>query len=828
MKKYLPHIIAIVAFIVITMLFFSPLMGGKELRQSDINNWKGMSKEILDFKEKTGEQTFWTNSMFGGMPAYQISAEYKANLVQYLDKIVTLGLPLPANYLFLLMAGFYFLLITMKVDNKVAILGSVAYAFSSYFLLFIVTGHNSKAHALGYMAPVIAGIIMTYNGRLLLGSAITALSLALHLYANHLQITYYLMLMVAILVIAELYLSIKEKRISTFIKANAFLAVAAVFALFSNITNLWATQEYGKYSTRGPSELSADKENQTTGLDRDYITQWSYGIGESFTLMIPDFKGGASEPIGRNNKDALNDVDDNYKQYVTNYGAYFGDQPFTGGPSYVGAIVVLIFVIGLFVVKGPVKWWLLIATALSLMLSWGHNFMTFTNLFLDFVPGYDKFRAVTTTLIIAQFTIPLLAVLTVNKMVTEKDFFKKYKKQLMYAMGIVIGFTLLVAISPGSFTSFYSSKEYDQVAQSVKGQPNSEQLLDGFFSAVSAARKHIMVSDTIRSLIFLILAAGLIWTFLRYNYKKEIFIFSLLALIMMDMLTVDKRYISSDDFVKKSANAVPFPRTRANEMILQDTTKSYRVINIGANTFNDASTSYYHQSIGGYHGAKLKRIKELIDYNLEGEISIIKMVMQRPDSASLQVVYGQPALNMLNTKYFILSGDQPPLVNQGALGNAWFVSSVKFVANADSEIAAVHDFDPRTMAVIDNRYKTALDGLNLNNYDSASYIMLTDYKPNHLTYKSSSRAEQLAVFSEIFYDKGWNAYVDGKLTDYVRADYVLRAMRVPGGEHTIEFKFEPAVISVGEKISFAGSLLIILFAGFAAWKEFKAKPKNEN
>ena len=357
MKKYLPHFLAIIAFLVITMLYFAPLIGGKELRQSDINNWKGMSKEILDFKEKTGESTYWTNSMFGGMPAYQISAEYGASLIQYADKIISLGLPVPANYVFLLMAGFYFLLITMKVDKKVAILGACAFAFSTYFFLFIVTGHNSKAHAIGYMAPVIAGILMTYRGRLIAGAAVTALALALELYANHLQITYYLMLVVVLYIFFELYLSVKEKRVAGFIKASSFLAVAAVLAVLSNITNLWATQEYGKYSTRGPSELTTDKENQTTGLDRDYITQWSYGVGESLTFLIPNFKGGPSAPIAITNKDALKDVDPNMKQYVTNYGSYFGDQPFTGGPVYVGAIVLLFFIIGLFVVKGPVKWY---------------------------------------------------------------------------------------------------------------------------------------------------------------------------------------------------------------------------------------------------------------------------------------------------------------------------------------------------------------------------------------------------------------------------------------------------------------------------------------
>ena len=801
-------------------------MGGKDLRQSDINNWKGMSKEILDFKEKTGESTYWTNSMFGGMPAYQISAEYSASLIQYIDKIITLGLPLPANYVFLFMAGFYFLLITMGIDKKVAIIGAVAFAFSSYFFLFIVTGHNTKAHAIGYIAPVIAGIFMAYRGRVIAGAAVTAISLALELFTNHLQITYYLMLLVILLVLFEFYLSFKEKRVVGFIKTSSLLVVAAVLAILSNTTNLWATQEYAKYSTRGPSELNADKENQTTGLDRDYITDWSYGIGESLTLFIPNFKGGASEPISRNNKEALKDVDPAMKQFVSNYGSYFGDQPFTGGPLYIGAIIFLLFIIGLFVVKGPVKWWLLIATVLSLMLSWGHNFMSLTNFFLDVFPGYDKFRAVTTILVIAEFTIPLLAMLAINKMVKEKDFYQQNKKLLMYVIGGVLGLTLLISVSPATFTNFYTSQEYDQIGQSVKDQPNSQELLNKFFAAVTTARQHILVSDAMRSLMFLILATALIWAFLQYRFKNGIFIYSLLALILMDLVTVDRRYLSADDFVKKSANVVPFPKSSADEMIHQDTTKSYRVLNIGANTFNDASTSYYHQSIGGYHGAKLKRYKELVDYNLTSEIAMLRSVLQKPDSSILNIVYGQPAINMLNTKYIILKGDQPPLENKGALGNAWFVSSEKIVANSDSEIAAMSNFDPRKTVIIDERYKNRVSGFSYSNLDSSAQIILIDYKPNHLTYKTSSKTNQLAVFSEIYYDKGWNAYIDEKSSDYFRANYVLRAMQVPAGEHTIEFRFEPEVVSTGEKISFAGSLFILLFAGFAVWKEFKARPKN--
>lgn len=821
MKKFLPHIIAILAFLVITFLYFSPILSGKEMKQSDIANWEGMSKEISDFQEKAHESTYWTNSMFGGMPAYQISAIYPYTIMKSVDAVITLGLPTPANYLFLFMLGFYFLAITLKIDNRVAILGAIGFAFSSYFLIFIGTGHNSKVHAIGYMAPVIAGIVLTFRGKHLLGAAITGIALALELYANHLQITYYLMMIVVLLGLVFLYEAIRDKKLPEFMKAVGLLVVVSGLAVMANITNLWATQEYGKYSTRGPSDLTHNKEDQTSGLDRSYITDWSYGIGETFTLLIPNFKGGASEAISQNNKEALNAVDPNMRQYVSGFGAYFGDQPFTGGPLYIGAILIMLFVIGLFVIEGPLKWWIVVSTALSIMLSWGKYFMSFTNLFLDYLPGYDKFRAVTTILIIAEFTVPLMAILVLDKMIKEEDFFSKYKKKLLTAMGIVIGFVLLVKLSPGTFTKLYTDNEYEQVSSSIKGQQNSQELLDNFFDALSTARTEIISSDAGRSLVLLLLAGGLIYAFLRYRFKKEFMIYGLIALIAIDLMGVDRRYVDSDSFVKKSANSVPFQETAANAAILKDQTPSYRVLNIAVSTFNDASTSYYHQSIGGYHGAKLKRYKELIDFRLTKEMATLRSAMSKPDSSFESVIGGQSSLNMLNTKYIIYNPESQPLQNPGALGNAWFVSEVKEVANADAEIAALDNFNPKTTAIVDQKFKDKLTGWNPA-FDSSATIKLTSYKPNDLTYESNSSSEQLAVFSEIYYDKGWNAYIDGKKSDYVRANYVLRAMRIPAGKHQIEWKFEPEVVATGSKLTLAGSALLIFFFLGVVYKEFKS------
>jgi hypothetical protein len=823
LKPYLPHLIAIAAFLAVTMLYFSPLFAGKQLKQSDISNWEGMSKAIDDFRAKYHEEPLWTNSMFGGMPAYQISVIYPANLIQYINKVIWLGLPSPANLLWNLMIGFYFLLIVLKIDQRIAILGSVGFALSSYFLIYIETGHNTQAHAIAYMAPVMAGIIMTYRGRWLLGTAITGLMIALELYANHLQITYYLIMIIVLYGITEFIRSYRGKNLPYFLKATASLAVIAIIAGCTNLTNLLATEEYGKYSTRGPSELTADKENKTTGLDRDYVTGWSYGVGESFTLFIPNFKGGVSEPIAKSSKDALKEVDPNYKQNIGQFGAYYGDLPFTGGPSYVGAIICLLFVIGLFVIKGEMKWWIVSATLLGLMLSWGKHFMSFTNFFLDYVPGYDKFRTVSMTLTIVEFMMPLMAVMALDKVIRDSDWMRKNIKKFYYGTGIVVGLALLILAAPSVFTSFYTPEEYDNVVASVKGQNVSQDVLDGFFASLENARKSIMTADSMRTFFLVLIAAILIYTFLRYRFRDGYIIWSLAILIFLDLWLVDKRYLGDEDYVRKSANTAAFPMTPADEMILRDTT-SYRVLNLAANTFNDASTSYYHQSVGGYHGAKLKRYKEVIDYTLTPEIAAIKNAIQKKDSNVMETVSAQRTINMLNTKYIIINPDASPIVNQGALGNAWFVNEIKMVPNADGEIAALSTFNPKTTAVVDEKFKEQVSGYTPS-ADSSASIRLESFKLNDLVYKSNSSAPQLAVFSEIYYDKGWNVYVDGQKADYFRTDYVLRGMKVPAGAHTIEWKFEPTVYATGEKVSLVSSALLILLvggAGFAEWKKNSA------
>lgn len=824
MKKYLPHVLAIAFFVVLTVLAFLPLFQGKEIKQTDVMTWKGMSQEIVSFKEKTGENSYWTNSMFGGMPAYQISAVYAANLVQYLDKVVQLGLPTPANMVFLLLAGFYFLLIVLGVNQRLSILGAVAFAFSSYFFIYIEAGHNTKAHAIAYMAPVVAGLLLTFRGRMLLGAAITGLALALELYANHLQITYYLLLTVILLGIMEFYNALREKRLGYFFKATGLLLVAAGLAVGSNITNLWATQEYGKYSTRGKSELTSEQENKTSGLDRDYITDWSFGVGESLSLLVPGIKGGASEPISKNNKDVLQKVDGNFRQYVSGFGAYFGEQPFTSGPVYVGAIICMLFLLGLLTIKGPEKWWLLAVFIMSLTLSWGKNFMGLTNFFLDFVPGYDKFRAVTTIIVIAEFAMPLLGIMALDKLIREPNYWKQHAKQLYYAAGIALGLTLLIALAPGMFTSFYTTNEYEQVVESAKGQGISQDVVDNIFTNLSAARKAIVTADAWRSFLFILLGAALLISFARMRYKSELLIFGLLALVAIDLWSVNARYLGDDDYVRANKGKVQaYPMTTADQVILQDPAKSYRVLNLAVSTFNDASTSYRHQSIGGYHGAKLKRYQELIENEIAPELMSMRNALQKQDSATLQTLTSQSVVNMLNTKYIVYNPDAAPLINTGALGNAWFVSEVQMVANADSEIHALRTFDPARTVVVDQRYADQLKAFTPAP-DSGASIKLTDYKPNQVSYESNASSEQLAVFSEIFYDKGWNATIDGQPADYFRANYVLRAMRVPAGKHTVVFRFEPRAVALGEKVALASSSLLILFSAGMGFLALRKRP----
>jgi hypothetical protein len=790
-KQLLPYLLAVVIFTTITMAYFSPMLQGKMIKQSDIMNFKGMSKEIVDYRAKTGDEPLWTNSMFGGMPAYQISVQYEGNILRYIDRLMQLYLPFPASLVFLYMAGFFLLLLVLNVDIWLAIAGSIAFAFSSYLFIIIEVGHNSKAHAIGLIAPVLAGIILTYRGKYLIGGIVAAIFLSLEFMANHLQITYYLIMTVAVFLISEFIMSIKEKRIPGFAKASGVMIIAAMFALATNATTLWATYEYGKVTTRGKSELTTDKDNRTTGLDKDYATGWSYGIPETFTFLIPNFNGGASTgPVGTssNSYKALlsNNIDPNQAEKLTqNLPLYWGTQPGVAGPVYIGAILIFLFVFALFIVDKKYKWWILSATILSILLSWGSNFMVFTDLFLNYLPGYNKFRAVSMTLVIAEFCIPLLAILGLNKALSGEVDKKKLVKYLYYSAGIVGGICLVFAVAGSSMFSFVSPADVQYKAY------YPEWLLD----AIRLDRAAIFQADAFRSLIFILLAGAAIWAYLKNMIKKPVFYTIFILLILTDLWTVNKRYLNNDSFVRKSMVDNPFQPSNADLVIMKDIDPNFRVFNQTVSPFNDASTSYFHKSIGGYHGAKLRRYQELIENQLsKGNMNVF---------------------NMLNTKYFIMENKetgQPEMqINMQAMGNAWFVNNARAVNNADEELNALTDLVPSETAIYDKRFEDQVKG-HIISKDTLANIRLTEYKPNHLTYISETSSEQLAVFSEIYYEKGWDAYIDGKKSPYFRVNYVLRAMIVPAGKHTIEFKFDPPVYRIGEKISLASSLLLVLLA----------------
>jgi hypothetical protein len=794
LKKLLPHLLVVVALLTVALAYVHPVLQNKELIQSDIINFLGMSKEIVDYREETGEEALWTNSMFGGMPAYQISTLYPNNWVKTILRTVNESLPKPANFLFLMLAGAYLMFIMMGVNWRYALAGAIAFGLASYTVIIIEAGHNSKVHAMAYMAPVLGSILLTYRGRYLLGSALLALFLSLEIATNHLQITYYLLLTVLILGLVKLVDAVKNKELPHFFKATGLMVVAAIIAVGPNFGALWTTADYGKETMRGKSELTAKQES--TGLDKDYAMRWSYGVGETFTLLIPNFMGGSSMYSFLQDEESAT-----YEAFVSqrpttqqeaqqmqqlqqSTTSYWGAQPFTSGPVYLGAIICFLAFLGLFVIKGSDKWWLLGAFILSIMLSWGENFAAFADLFFNYFPGYNKFRAVSMTLVIAQLVLPVLAVLAL------KEFFAaenkaELKKPLIIAVGVIGGLCLVFGLAPGMFLSFMTDQDANLIGTKF------EWLLD----ALQEDRAALVKSDALRSLVFILLTAGMLFAYQMNKLKPAVAGLVIALFVLVDMWNVDTRYLSEDDFVRKSKSQNMLAPTPADKQILADPDPNFRVINLAANTFNDSRTSYYHKSIGGYHGAKLKRYQELID-----------SCISRTNLA---------VLNMLNTKYFITpdrEGKPSVRRNPLALGNAWFVSDLALVENADAELNYLNreDFNPERIAVIDKRFEDTLNGFKPT-LDSTSSIYFLEYKPNYLKYESQSATDQLAVFSEIYFANGWNAYVDGELKPHWRANYVLRSMIVPAGEHVVEFKFEPQIYYTGEKISLAGSILLFLF-----------------
>ncbi len=838
LKRYIPHLTAIVIFTIVTAFFFSPIVfEGKRLKQSDAITAQGASKEIKDFREKTGTEPLWTNSMFGGMPAYQISVLYPMNFVQYIQKFFLKVFPAPVAMVLMCMIGFYLLLITMKVDPWLSIGGGIAFGLSSFFIIIIAAGHNTEAFAIAYMAPVLMGMLITLRGRLWLGGAVTALALALELYANHLQMTYYLLFIIGIVGVGEAIRLYREGKSSYLLKAVGILSAAVIIGILPNITNLVLTEQYGKYSTRGQSDITLDNKDQkkTSGLPIEYATQWSYGQAESFTLLIPNFEGGASESISEYDQDALKGVYDNdeqMKKSIGEQGAYFGDQPFTSGPVYVGAIICFLFILGLFIVKDSIKWWLLGATVLAIMLSWGKNFEGLTDFFFNHFPGYNKFRSVYWILVIAEIAMPLLAMLAVKEIVKNPGVVKEHMRKFYLAFGLTGGIALLIYIMPTTFVTPVGDTESKQITDAVKKQGGSADFAGEVEMNLETARLNIVQSDALRSFFFILLAGGLLFFYVRKPFGVLPLAGGLTLLILIDMWGVSMRYMSDKkgNYEKKPIGEEKVLASAADEKILQDPDPDYRVLNLAVSPWQDASTSYFHKSIGGYHGAKLKRIQELYENVMEKETQQLQqaMQMQLPDSGLREVEKNLCTLDMLNTKYVIYNPDAGGVLqNRYACGNAWFVGDIKMVDNADEELKGVEKFSPSFTAVIDKSFQPVLGDLKPK-WDQSNTIKLVSYAPNDLKYTSNASSDQLAVFSEIYYDKGWNAYVDGNLTPHVRADFVLRAMKVPSGKHDIEFKFEPSFYYTGEKIALVGSLLLILFIAGGIYYDRKNQQGHES
>ena len=819
--KYWAYIIAILAFAVISWVYFYPVMQGKRVKQHDMEMHKGMAQELTQYRESTGETALWTNSAFSGMPAWNITAPQKTNLFQYVHKVLSIGLPSPLGSVFISMLGFFILLLVLDVGVWVSAMGAIAYGFTSYLYIIIGAGHNAKAVAMAYMAPVIAGVLLTYKGKYLWGLVLTAIAASLELYANHLQITYYLILILVVIVIAEFISDIRQKKLLHFVKASLMLVLVAVISVLTFSTRLYANYEFGKETTRGKPVLVSNESNQTKGLERDYITQWSYGKGETWSLMIPNAKGGASAYIGKQNP-VLDKADRQFKDSIAQSNAYWGDQPGTSGPVYVGAIVVFLFVLGALTVKGKLKWALLIATVLSILLSWGKNFMGFTNFFLDYIPGYDKFRAVSMTLVIAEVTMPLLGFLGLAEMVKSPENAKKNMTKFFIALGVTAGFCLLFYLLPKTFFNFLSQEEAKQFASLSAGKDGA--VYGMFATQLEDVRVAIFRKDALRSLIFIVLAAVPLFLYVKGKLKAIPAFVILAALIIIDMFPIDKRYLNDDNFIDKAKFDKPFVASPANQYILNDKALDFRVADITRDMFNDASTCYFHKSIGGYSGAKLRRYQDVITKYLGPELNQLRSAKTTQDMALL--LERQDVLNMLNTKYIIFNPQSQPFENPFAYGNAWTVNDIQIANTPNEEFDALATTDLHRTAIIGKEFEQQVTGYRPQSEEGN--ITLTDYKPNQLTYNFSANENKLVVFSEIWTSKGWTMWIDGQESPLLRANYLLRAAMVPAGQHEIVMRYEPKIWKVGGIISLVSSLALILFAIGTIFYSHKKKKQQSN
>ncbi|MBW4712361.1 YfhO family protein [Prevotella histicola] len=828
-KKFLPDVVVIAVFAIISFAyFFVPITQGKILYQHDASAGVGAAQEMTEYQNRTGETTRWTNSIFGGMPTYQMSPSYQSTdgLSQVMNAY-HLWLPDNVWFLFAYLLGFYILLRAFDFRQSLAALGSVMWAFSSYFLIIIAAGHLWKVMALAYLPPMIAGVVLAYRGRYLSGFIVTALFTAFEIKANHVQMTYYYLFIILFMVIGYLVKSIREKQLAVFLKATGVLAAAALIGIAINLSSLYHTWQYQKESMRGKSELvKKDAANQTSsGLDRDYITQWSYGIDETLTLLVPDAKGGASVPLSKN-ATAMAKADPQIQSMIPQlydaFPQYFGTQPGTSGPVYVGAFVLFLFILGLFIVKGPMKWALLAATVLSVLLAWGHNFMGFTNFFLDYIPMYAKFRTVASILVIAEFTIPLLAALALKKIVDEPDVLSKQMKFAYISLALTAGVAALIALFPDMMGPFVSEQERQMIG-SIQGMDGG--TAHTILANISDMRAAMVSSDAWRSVIIILIGFALLFAYKLKKLRADYMIAALLVLCLVDMWQVDKRYLNDEMFVPKSERDMPQQPTATDIEINKDKSLDYRVLNFASNTFNENETSYFHKSIGGYHPAKLRRYQEMVDAYIVPEMQKAMQAIAAK-GGNMQQVDGVklfPVLNMLNTKYFIFplqGGATIPLKNIYAQGNGWFVDKIDYVADANAEYAEVGKIDVRHEAVADKQFEAVLGQAKSN--DSTATVKLDKYEPNNLQYTVNSKNGGIVVFSEIYYP-GWKATVDGQSVELGRVNYILRAVNVKPGKHIVVLDFHPTSISTTETIAYISIVILLLAIAGAGYMEWKKK-----
>ncbi|QVJ81850.1 membrane protein YfhO [Prevotella sp. khp1] len=823
LKKWLPDMLAVLLFAVLAFAYFFPAdIEGRILYRHDASAGRGAGQEGIEYMQKTGERSRWTNALFGGMPTYQMAPSYHStDKLSTMTKIYHLFLPENVWYVFAYLLGFYILLRAFDFRQHLAALGSIVWAFSTYFLIIIAAGHIWKVWALAYLPPLIAGLVLAYRGKYLWGFVLTAIFTAFEINANHVQMTYYYLFIILAMVIAWLVDAIRKHQLAAFGKATAVCIAGAAIGVCINLSNLYHTWQYGQESMRGKSELvKKNSANQTSsGLERDYITQWSYGIDETWTLLIPNTKGGASVPMSES-KIAMEKADPTYESIYQQIGQYWGEQPGTSGPVYVGAFVMFLFVLGLLIVKGPMKWALLAVTILSILLSWGRNFMGFTDFFLDYVPMYAKFRTVASILVIAEFTIPLLAMMALKKLFDEPEGFSKYSKPIYISFGVTAGFCLLFALMPTTFfDGFVSSSEMR--ALSTLPQEHIQPLISNLVDMRTA----VFTADCWRS--FWIIVVGMV-LLMAYKYRKlkaEYTIGAILVLCLIDLWQVNKRYLNDEMFVPQSEREAPQQMSQTDELILRDKALDYRVLNLASNTFNENETSYYHKSIGGYHAAKLRRYQEMIEQYISPEMQRLMNAVAEAGGDMTQVKGDSicPVINMLNTRYFVFplqGGQTVPIQNPYALGNAWFVDKISYAKNANEEILKVGQIDLRHEAVADEKFQAQLG--DAVTQDTTSTVDIKSYEPNQLTYEVNSGKGGVVVFSEVYYP-GWTATIDGEPAELGRVNYILRALNVKPGKHEVVLSFFPKSVDTTETIAYTAYAILILVLAGAAFMAYRRK-----